>query len=101
MHEQAGAEDLARGPDAGDRREAGQHDGQGDLPGRRRGLIAMRMVISIGVAGGNNEATTEIVLDGFVMTGTSMNIGRMKSIITGIIIDWASLSSLHAEPTAM
>ena len=59
------------------------------------------MSIRNGLAGGNSDMPTESGLDGFLSTAVQTKIGSIDSSITGIISDWASLSSLQADPTAV
>ena len=65
------------------------------------GRRARRISIKNGVAGGNSVSPTASGLDGLFNTAIHTKAGNIDTIITGIISDWASFSSLHAAPTAM
>src|SRR5437870_8226799 len=65
------------------------------------GGTAWRAIISMGVAGGNNEAQAAKWLFGSRITAKATNIGSMANTRIGHISDCVSFMSVQAAPTAM
>jgi hypothetical protein len=63
--------------------------------------VAIRVIISMGVKGGNNERPVEKLLIGFFSMGMITKRGSIMGIIAGKLRFCASLLSLHAAPRAV
>ena len=80
----------------------GHDDRQADLPGRRGRLASPAASASeTGWPAGTATSPPTAGSTGSCSTAVQTKIGNIDRSITGIISDWASFSSLHAEPTAM